>query len=277
MTDLYAVIGNPVEHSRSPQIHAAFAGQTGQAMRYEKLLADVDGFSEAVDSFREQGGKGLNVTVPFKLEAFRYADELSERARLAGAVNTLSFDNNGMALGDNTDGAGLVTDLKSNLGLELAGRDLLILGAGGAVRGVLGPLLAEHPRHIVIANRTLDKAILLAEQFHTWGEVCGCDYQELGTQAFDLIINGTSMGLSGQMPVLPEGLLKANAAVYDMAYGTEPTAFMRWGQAQGAAVAADGLGMLVEQAAESFLIWRGVRPDTLPILRSMAGFSTKQV
>ncbi len=265
--DRYAVIGNPVEHSKSPQIHAAFASHTGEAMVYEKLLATVDGFAAAVDAFREQGGKGLNVTVPFKLDAFDYADELSERARLAGAVNTLRFQDDGQVLGDNTDGAGLVADLTQHLGLQLQDADILILGAGGAVRGVLGPLLAAHPRHIVIANRSLEKAIMLAEQFHTWGEVCGCSYEALGTQAFDLIINGTSMGLAGQMPALPEGLLKPRAAVYDMAYGSEPTVFERWGEAQGAAKVADGLGMLVEQAAESFYLWRGLRPDTEVVRR----------
>lgn len=269
MSDHYAVIGNPVEHSRSPQIHAAFAQQTGQALVYDTLRAEVDGFAAAVDAFRESGGKGLNVTVPFKLDACDYADELSERARLAQAVNTLSFDADGRVRGDNTDGAGLVADLQQNLGLSLVAADILILGAGGAVRGVLGPLLAERPRHIVIANRTLDKAILLAEQFHPWGEVCGCDYAELGTQTFDLIINGTSMGLSDAMPPLPDGLLKAGATVYDMAYAAAPTAMVRWGLAQGAGVSCDGLGMLVEQAAESFAIWRGLRPETASVLAEL--------
>lgn len=267
--DRYAVIGNPVEHSKSPWIHARFAEQTGEAFSYDKLLAGVDGFAEAVDAFRVAGGQGLNVTVPFKLEAFEYADELTERARLAGAVNTMSFGENGQVLGDNTDGAGLVADLKGNLGRVLAAVDILILGAGGAVRGVLGPLLAERPRHIVIANRSMEKAILLAEQFHTWGEVSGCGYADLGTQAFDLIINGTSMGLSGQMPELPGNVLKAGGAVYDMAYGSEPTVFVQWGQARSAAVSADGLGMLVEQAAESFYIWRGLRPATAEVLNAL--------
>ncbi|MGB1581664.1 MAG: shikimate dehydrogenase [Nevskiales bacterium] len=268
--DLYAVIGNPVEHSKSPLIHARFAEQTGQAIDYGRLLAEVDGFNEAADSFREQGGKGLNVTVPFKLDACDYADELTERARLAQAVNTLSFAEDGKVVGDNSDGAGLVADLQKNLGVQLHSADILILGAGGAARGVLGPLLAEQPRHIVIANRSMEKAILLAEHFHTWGEVCGCGYEGLGTQAFDLIINATSMGLSGQMPTLPSTILKPAAVVYDMAYGNEPTAFVKWGQAQGASQAADGLGMLVEQAAESFFIWRGTRPDTRTLLAELS-------
>ncbi len=260
--DKYGVIGNPVEHSKSPQIHAQFAQQTGEVLEYVKVPAELDAFAETVRAFREAGGKGLNVTVPFKQEAFDIADEVSARARLASAVNTLSFQDNGEIHADNTDGAGLVSDLTNNLHLNLENKDILILGAGGAVRGVLGPLLGLHPNRIVIANRTLEKAILLANHFSTWGKVCGCDYEELGTQDFDLIINGTSMGLSGEMPVLPEGLLKTEAVIYDMAYGNEPTAFERWGESQGANKSSNGLGMLLEQAAESFYIWRGVRPDT---------------
>lgn len=268
--DRYGVIGNPVEHSKSPQIHRHFAEQTGQQLEYVKVYAEQDAFADTVRDFIEAGGKGLNVTVPFKQQAFEIADDISERARLAGAVNTLSFDN-GRIVADNTDGAGLVNDLTQNLGLNLESKDILILGAGGAVRGVLGPLLGQHPRHIVIANRTLEKAILLADHFSLWGKVCGCDYAELGTQAFDLIINGTSMGLTGEMPELPDKLLKPGAVVYDMAYGNKPTVFQLWGESQGAEIAADGLGMLVEQAAESFYIWRGVRPNgqhTLTRLRN---------
>ena len=268
--DRYGVIGNPVEHSKSPQIHSRFAEQTGESLSYEKVFAEEDAFADTVQHFRQAGGKGLNVTVPFKQQAFDIADEVSERARMAEAVNTLSFTDEGQILADNTDGAGLVNDLTRNLGLTLKDRNILILGAGGAVRGVLGPLLAEHPRHIVIANRTLEKAILLADHFCTWGNLSGCDYGELGTQAFDLIINGTSMGLSGQMPELPNDILKPGAAVYDMAYGNEPTAFQQGGKAHGAATAADGLGMLVEQAAESFYIWRGVRPDTAEIRKTLS-------
>lgn len=267
--DLYGVIGNPVAHSRSPEIHMQFAGQTGQHISYEKILAELNAFETTVDSFRGKGGKGLNVTLPFKQEAHDLADELSPRARMAGAVNTLSFGAGGRVLGDNTDGAGLVHDLRQNLGVSIEGSDVLILGAGGAVRGTLGPMLAEHPANIVIANRTLEKAILLADHFSTWGKLCGCDYTELGTQSFDIIINGTSMGLSGDMPPLPDDILRPGGACYDMAYGKEPTVFQRWGQAHNAKVAADGLGMLVEQAAESFLVWRGVRPDTASLLKSL--------
>lgn len=267
--DKYGVIGNPVEHSKSPQIHGQFAEHSGQVIEYRKIFSEIEAFADTVKNFQNDGGKGLNVTVPFKQEAFEIADEVSERARLAGAVNTLSFTDDGEIHADNTDGAGLVNDLTQNLGLNLEGKDILILGAGGAVRGVLGPLLGQHPQHIVIANRTLEKAILLADHFSIWGKTCGCDYEELGTQTFDLIINGTSMGLSGDMPKLPDNLLKPGASVYDMAYGTEPTVFQQWGEKQGAHMSADGLGMLVEQAAESFFIWRGIRPDTGSVLRAL--------
>ncbi len=268
--DRYGVIGNPVEHSKSPQIHTAFARQTGEQLDYSKITCEPDAFNDCVRAFRDAGGKGLNVTLPFKQQAFELADDISGRARLAGAVNTLTFSEDGEIHADNTDGAGLTNDLKRNLGLELRNMDILILGAGGAVRGVLGPLLAEHPRHIVIANRTLEKAILLADQFSNIGQIQGCDYQELGTQAFDLVINGTSMGLTGGMPELPENLLKSNATVYDMAYGDDATVFQTWGETRGARLSANGLGMLVEQAAESFYLWRGIRPQTGPVLATLA-------
>ena len=269
--DRYAVIGNPVEHSKSPQIHALFAQQTGQGLEYGRILAPLGAFAQEVRQFREQGGKGLNVTLPFKQEAFALCDELSERARQAEAVNTLMLHADGKTSGDNTDGAGLIADLTRNLGLVLAGRRILLLGAGGAVRGVLGPLIAEQPSHIVIANRTLDKAVLLAEHFAQWAEVCGCGYADLGTEPFDLIVNGTSASLKDELPPLPDGLLNPVSAVYDMLYSAEPTPFMRWGLAQGATLVSDGFGMLVEQAAESFLIWRGVRPNTVPVLAKLRG------
>ncbi len=266
--DRYAVIGNPVEHSRSPEIHTLFAEQTGQPIEYGHILAPLGGFAQEVKKFREQGGKGLNVTLPFKQEAFALC-EPSERARQAEAVNTLVFQPHGKTFGDNTDGAGLVADLTRNLGLVLSGMRILLLGAGGAVRGVLGPLIAQKPAHIVIANRTLDKAVLLAEHFAQWAEVCGCGYADLGTEPFDLIVNGTSAGLNNELPPLPDNILKAGGAVYDLVYADTPTPFLRWGRAQGAALASDGLGMLVEQAAESFLIWRGVRPDTALARRAL--------
>ena len=270
--DHYAVIGNPINHSKSPQIHAHFAAQTGQAMDYVRLLAPLDGFEQHVLHFRAQGGKGMNVTVPFKLEAYALADQLSPRAQRAGAVNTLIFHDDDRIEGDNTDGAGLVRDLLAHQ-IQLQGARILLLGAGGAVRGVLAPLLAEHPSTLVIANRSADKAAMLAQDFD---DLCtdGCRIQgggfdDLKGQVFDLIINGTSASLSGELPPLPEGLLAQGGAAYDMAYGAEPTPFQAWAQAQGAAQALDGLGMLIEQAAESFYLWRGIRPDTTQLREDM--------
>ena len=266
--DRYAVIGNPITHSKSPLIHALFAEQTGQALSYERILAPLDGFREAVRHFRDEGGRGLNVTVPFKLEAFALADRLSERAARAGAVNTLIFHADGSIEGDNTDGAGLVRDLLKQ-GAEIRGRRVLILGAGGAVRGVLAPLLAEKPLELVIANRTADKAVRLAADFADLGPVRGCGFDAL-EGPFDLVINGTSASLSGDLPPLPDDLLAEGAVAYDMAYGSEPTPFQRWAEAHGARLALDGLGMLVEQAAESFRMWRGVQPDTAPVRQALA-------
>ncbi|MEW6765446.1 MAG: shikimate dehydrogenase [Pseudomonadota bacterium] len=266
--DRYAVIGNPIAHSKSPRIHAMFAEQTGQAMRYERILAPLDGFRDAVLDFRDEGGRGLNVTVPFKLEACVLADRLSDRARRAGAVNTLIFRPDGSIEGDNTDGAGLVRDLLG-AGIGLERRRILLLGAGGAVRGVLAPLLAEQPAALVIANRTADKAITLAHDFADLGPVEGCGFDDLPGQHFDLVINGTSASLTGELPPLPDDLLTAGGDAYDMAYGNEPTPFQRWAQAHGARQALDGLGMLVEQAAESFWLWRGVRPDTGPVRQAL--------
>lgn len=264
--DRYAVIGNPVEHSRSPAIHKLFAEQTGQALVYDRILAPLDGFEAQVREFARGGGKGLNVTLPFKEQAYKFASECSERARQAEAANTLVFQPDGSILADNTDGTGLVADLIHNLGLKLVNKRVLVLGAGGAVRGILGPLIAQQPAHIVVANRTLDKAVLLAERFSLWGDVGGCSYGDLGTERYDLIINGTSAGVRDELPPLPDRLLAGGGAVYDLFYAREPTVFMRWGRRQDAAVIADGLGMLVEQAAESFFLWRGVRPQTAPVL-----------
>jgi len=261
-TDLYAVIGNPISHSKSPIIHSHFAAQTAQDMRYETRLAPLDGFVQSVKDFQKAGGRGLNVTVPFKLEAYELADIISPRAQRAGAVNTLIFHPDGHIEGDNTDGVGLVRDLLFHA-VKLTDADILILGAGGAVRGVLAPLLAELPASLVIANRSADKAAQLAHDFAGLGQIIkGCDYDELSGKHFDLIINGTSASLSGELPPLSDDLLEPGGVAYDMAYGNEPTAFQRWAQAHGAGLALDGLGMLLEQAAESFYLWRGVRPDT---------------
>lgn len=269
MNDRYAVIGHPIGHSKSPQIHGLFAEQTGQKLRYEALLAPLDDFPGFVRAFLAQGA-GANVTVPFKEEAYRLADELTERARLAGAVNTFKRLDDGRLLGDNTDGAGLVRDLVSNAGLTLEGLRILLLGAGGAVRGVLGPLLDERPSALVIANRTSAKAEQLAADFARLGPVSAQPFETL-TGRFDLIINGTSASLTGALPPLPAGLIELKpdqTFCYDMMYGAEPTAFCTWACAQGAATR-DGLGMLVEQAAEAFALWRGVRPDTAPVLTAL--------
>ncbi|OYY75462.1 MAG: shikimate dehydrogenase [Gammaproteobacteria bacterium 28-57-27] len=278
--DHYAVIGNPISHSKSPRIHTQFAAQTGQNMRYDALLAPLDDFYQSVKDFQNAGGRGMNVTVPFKLEAYALADRLSPRAERAGAVNTLVFQADGSIEGDNTDGVGLVRDLQYH-DVTLKDANILILGAGGAVRGVLAPLLATHPASLVIANRTAERAQQLAHDFADLGtqvssqaisqasQIHGCGYDELNGKIFDVIINGTSASLGGELPPLPEKLLQPGGVAYDMAYGNEPTAFQRWAQARGASLALDGLGMLLEQAAESFYLWRGVRPDTQALRISM--------
>lgn len=267
--DRYCVIGNPVEHSRSPRIHALFAQQAGQSLHYDKLLAEIGDFAGSVRRFQAEGGRGANVTLPFKLEALALCDKVSTRARRAGAVNTLSFGEDGLISGDNTDGAGLLHDLRGSLGLELKGLRILLLGAGGAVRGVLQPLLAAEPAELWIANRTPAKAQALASEFSAEVTVQACAYAELDGQHFDLIINGTSSGLAGEVPPLPEDVLAPGGLCYDMLYGAKPTAFLRWAEAHGASLSIDGLGMLVEQAAESFLLWRGIRPYTHPVLKQL--------
>lgn len=264
MTDRYVVAGNPVAHSRSPLIHARFAAQTGQDMEYRRLLVPLGGFAAAVREFFAAGGKGMNVTVPFKLDAFALAHRLTERAEQAGAVNTLWLADDGQLHGDNTDGAGLVRELLHNLGWRIAGARVLLLGAGGAVRGVVGPLLQQAPAALVIANRSEDKALALARQFASAGPVRGCGFDAL-VGPFDLVINGTSASLQGEVPPLGDELL-APAACYDMAYASGRTAFLARAAAAGASRLADGLGMLVEQAAESFYIWRGVRPATSALI-----------
>ena len=269
--DRYAVIGNPIAHSKSPQIHAAFARQTGQALSYEALLAPLDGFAQTVADFRAHGGRGLNVTVPFKLEAFALAEHHTARAQAAGAVNTLAFGADGI-LGDNTDGAGLVRDLTSNLNLELADRRILLLGAGGATRGTLLPLLDSRPARLTIANRTVAKAEALAALFAAHaGDTAldACGFDALAGRCFDLVINATAASLADELPPLPPGLYAEGALAYDMMYARAPTRFMRAALADGAARVADGLGMLVEQAAESFTLWRGVRPDSAPVLAEL--------
>lgn len=262
MTDRYAVFGNPIAHSKSPQIHTAFAQQTEQDLSYEALLAPVDAFAESFNEFLQQQGKGANITVPFKQDAYERAESLTPRAQRAGAVNTLWQDEQGVVYGDTTDGVGLVRDLTQNQQLNLKGKRILILGAGGAVRGVIEPILAEQPVQLVIANRTVSKAEQLAELFTDFGAISGCGFADLAGQQFDVVVNGTAASLAGDLPPLPDGLLAEGAACYDMMYSKEITVFNQWALDHGATKAIDGLGMLVEQAAESFNIWRGVQPKT---------------
>ncbi|MBL6986122.1 MAG: shikimate dehydrogenase [Methylobacter sp.] len=265
ITDHYAVFGHPINHSKSPRIHRLFAEQTGQALEYTAQDVPAEQFQKAVSTFFAEGGKGLNCTVPLKELAWGYADHKTERAQLSKAVNTLARQADDSLLGDNTDGIGLATDLIDNHGLDLSGIRILILGAGGASRGIILPLLEQVPQTLVIANRTVDKAVNLAAEFHNRGPISGCGFDDLNRQ-FDLILNATSASLSGQLPPLPAGLLAENGVCYDLAYGNEPTAFVLWGLENHAAKSLDGLGMLVEQAAEAFFIWRGVRPNTQPVI-----------
>ena len=271
-SDRYVVIGNPIAHSKSPDIHARFAQQTGQVLSYERLLAPLDDFAGSVNQFIAAGGRGANVTVPFKLEAFHLATDLSPRAQAAGAVNTLTFER-GQIFGDNTDGVGLVRDIVRNAGVALAGKRVLLLGAGGAARGVILPVLAEELTQLVIANRTVARAVALSAAFSAKpGQLAASSFADLAGH-FDIVINATSASLSAEVPDLPPALIGAHSFVYDMMYGAQPTVFMQRAAQQGATVR-DGLGMLVEQAAESFFLWRGVRPDTAPVydwLRSQAG------
>lgn len=266
MVDRYCVIGNPVAHSKSPQIHAAFARDTHADLAYEQCLAPLDGFAATVRGLVAQGYRGANVTVPFKLEAVHLCDVLSERASAAGAVNTLSF-RDGRIEGDNTDGAGLVADIVRNAGVPLEGKRVLLLGAGGAARGVLLPLLAERPRELVIANRTRATADALAERFRDAGTVRASGFEEL-EGAFDVVINATSASLSASLPPVPPQAFCTGTLALDMMYGKQPTVFMEFAATHGARVR-DGLGMLVEQAAEAFYVWRGVRPATQGILQQL--------
>jgi len=266
MTDHYAVIGNPIAHSKSPRIHAAFASQTRQDIHYDRILVEPGQLAAAVEHFRKAGGKGLNITVPFKNDAFALATSMTERAQLAGAVNTLVINEDGSLHADNTDGVGLVRDLTINHGFNLKASRVLLLGAGGAVQGVLLPLLEQKPAEIVIANRTIEKAQALCEKFSDYGKLSACGFAELAGKQFDGIINGTAASLQGEVPPLPDNVMSSAGWCYDMMYSNEPTAFVRWGNDHGAATSVDGLGMLVEQAAESFTLWRSVRPETKPVI-----------
>jgi shikimate dehydrogenase len=264
--DRYAVFGQPVSHSLSPRIHRQFAEQTQQRLSYEAIEVAPEQFATAVAQFFAGGGSGLNITVPHKLSAFALAGGLSARAQRAGAVNTLLSEPGGRVLmGENTDGAGLIRDLLFNLKARLEGQRVLILGAGGATRGILGPLLERKPGELCIANRSPERAKVLAQLFADLGPVRAATLAELGGTQWDLILNATSASLSGELPQLSAQLLARECLCYDLAYGQGPTSFMRWAQSHGAARTASGLGMLIEQAAEAFQIWRGVRPDTAPV------------
>ncbi len=268
--DQYAVVGYPISHSLSPQIHSLFAEETKQDMSYRALQLEPDKFVEQIRKLQSAGYKGLNITVPFKQEAWDIADIMSPRAKDAGAVNTLILQPDGKIAGDNTDGIGLIRDLIVNHQVLIEHRKILILGAGGAVRGALGPILAKKPGLLTIANRTLEKAQQLADDFyHVW-DLQPSTYEDLGRETYDLIINGTSAGLHGEVPPIPDTILGANSVCYDMMYSvSQNTAFVQWALDRGALRAYDGLGMLVEQAAESFYIWRGKRPQTAIVIQML--------
>jgi shikimate dehydrogenase len=273
--DPYGVVGHPVSHSLSPFIHGMFARETGQAMSYRLYDVSPGEFATFVAGFFDRGGRGLNVTVPHKIVAVEAANELTARAAHAAAVNTLALRDDGTILGDNTDGVGLVRDLCDNLGLVVTNRRVLVIGAGGATRGVLAPLLGLSPTIVVIANRTPDRAAALAAAFSDLGATQGVGFEDVGSEPFDLIINATSASLSGDMPPVPAGVVGRATVCYDLAYGRTATAFVDWANAQGCAQALQGWGMLVEQAAEAFRLWRGVRPATGTVLMALKerGFS----
>jgi shikimate dehydrogenase len=267
--DRYCVFGNPIAHSKSPDIHAVYAAQTGQDMQYEKRLAPVDGFAAAVRDFIAEGGKGANVTLPFKLEAVKLADALTIRAQAAGAVNTLQFTEQGI-IGDNTDGAGLVTDILNNAGVAIAGKRVLLLGAGGAARGAVLPILEQRPLQLVIANRTVANAQALVQQFAALGGagvVTACAFDQI-EGGFDIVINATSASLHAELPPLAPSVFGPGALALDLMYGKEPTVFLQFA-AQHGVQTRDGLGMLVEQAAEAFAVWRGVHPATGDVLKKL--------
>jgi shikimate dehydrogenase len=265
----YAVFGNPIKHSKSPLIHASFAQQCDLQLQYRAVRVEIGGFAQAARSFFEGGGAGLNVTVPFKQEAFELVDTLSDRALRAGAANTLTPLPTGGIAGDNTDGIGLVSDMVVNLGWAVQGLRVLVLGSGGAVRGILEPLMRERPKELLIVNRTASRAAQLASEFADLGPVEGGAFSLIGSRQFDLVINGTSAGLSGEMPELPASLLTDHSCCYDMVYGAQPTVFMRWAAHHAAWAVSDGLGMLVEQAAQSFYLWNKAKPETQPVINQL--------
>ncbi|MDH5327515.1 MAG: shikimate dehydrogenase [Gammaproteobacteria bacterium] len=267
--DAYGVMGNPIAHSKSPQIHQSFAAQTQQSISYDAILVDPGGLPQAVGNFVANGGKGLNITVPFKKDAWNLVDTLSERARLAGAVNTIAVQEDKTLFGDNTDGIGLIRDLSNNHNVTLQGKRILLVGAGGAARGVLGPLLDGKPEQLTLCNRTLKTAQELLLDFSEPANCTACTFDSLPPQPYDVLINATSASLQGEAPPLANTALHQNSVCYDMMYGAQPTPFMLWAQQRGAGYISDGLGMLVEQAAESFYIWRKVRPDSQIVIHNL--------
>ncbi len=268
MTDIYAVVGNPISHSKSPKIHHSFALQTKQDMLYKAQLIELGKFADKAAKFFKYGGKGMNVTVPFKEDAFRFADQHTERALRAGAVNTLKKLEDGSILADNTDGVGLVRDLMVNHQVKLKDQRILIVGAGGAVRGILQPILEQGPAEVVIANRTVSKAEQLATDFSELGNLSASSFSDV-QGSFTVIINGTSASLSGELPPLPLSIFEENSITYDMMYGKGLTVFNQWAKDNGVQKTIDGLGMLVEQAAEAFVLWRGVRPETVKVQKNI--------
>lgn len=269
--DRYAVMGNPIKHSKSPVIHKEFAHLSDQDMSYAAILVDESGFAEAVTEFFAEGGRGLNITVPFKLEAFGLADELSDRAQRAGAVNTLILLSDGRLRGDNTDGVGMMRDITNNHDGRITNKRVLLVGAGGAVRGVLAPLLQENPASVTIVNRTVEKAQVLADQFSDLGRIEAVSFADLNGEPYDWVINGTSASLGGEVPPLPVSVIGQYTRCYDMMYSADETTFNQWAGELGAAERYDGLGMLVEQAAESFRLWRGLMPPTAQVIASLKG------
>ena len=264
---LFAVFGNPIDHSKSPLVHTLFAEQFDIDLEYRAMHVDIGGFEQAVSGFQASGGQGLNVTVPFKINAYRLSDVLSERARLAGAVNTLSLGD--QVKGDNTDGKGLVTDIQQNLEVNLTSTRILIVGAGGAVRGIIGELLSANPESIFLANRTKDKALDLADHFSSLGTIHGGGLDEIQAQSYDIVINATSAGLSDEFPNVPSSVFANSILAYDLMYGRELTQFQQIAEREGVKLVCDGLGMLVEQAAESFYIWNQFRPQTKSVIRKV--------
>jgi shikimate dehydrogenase len=267
--DQYGVIGHPVAHSWSPFIHGMFARQTGESVVYRLHDVAPEHFRNYVLEFFSRGGRGLNVTVPHKVAAADLANELTPRAERAGAVNTLMLKRDNRLLGDNTDGAGLVHDLRDNLSVELNNRRVLIVGAGGATRGVVAPLMVLRPASLVVANRTAERAQGFVADFQDLGAIRGCGFEEIGFESFDLVINATSASLSGDMPAIPATVIQPKTVCYDMSYGKTDTPFLKWARENGCARSLQGWGMLVEQAAESFQLWRGVRPQTAPVLDAL--------